>query len=404
MSRLHRTFVALALVGTLVLAACSGDDSDDAAAPLPASQRYGSAPTTKPMNATDAAAVDAAAQAAFASLAGKAPGLYVGVWDPKKGFFTKAYGSAQVGGTNATVDDSMRIGSMTNTFTATIVLQLVREGRLSLSDTVRDRAPTLAAAFPQLSRITVRQLLAMQSGIPDYLQAPGGAIADIVANPDRIWTPPELVGAGVELGVEKRGTPGYSSTNYIVLQIIVESVTGTGLQDQIEQRITRPLRLEHTALPPGTDTTLPSPVAHGYLNQGCVNEIAADGAPGLPVGTETTDWNYSFGQGAGGIVSTLADMGVWANTTMGTTSLSKELGLQRIRTRNLGTGLRYGLGIISFGDWAGHAGEAIGWESLGLHDPKTGVTFVAATNACNGTATAFTGMLATLYPGTTPGG
>jgi D-alanyl-D-alanine carboxypeptidase len=403
---MHRAFVALALVSTLVMAACSsGDDDngDDAAKPSAASQSYGAAPTTKPMNATDAAAVDAAAQAAFAGLSGKSPGFYVGVWDPDKGFFTKAYGSAEVSGAAATVDDSMRIGSMTNTFTATIVLQLVREGELSLSDTVRERAPTLAAAFPQLARITVRQLLAMQSGIPDYLQAPGGAIADIVANTDRIWTPPELVGEGVKLGVEKRGTLGYSSTNYIVLQIIVENVTGTGLEEQIAQRITRPLHLEHTALPPETDTALPSPVAHGYLNQGCVNELATDGAPALPVGTETTDWNYSFGQGAGGITSALDDMGVWAHTTMGTTSLSKELGLERIRTRALPNGLRYGLGIISFGDWAGHAGEAIGWESLGLHDPKNGVTFVAATNACNGTATAFTSLLAQLYPGTTPG-
>jgi D-alanyl-D-alanine carboxypeptidase len=404
---MHRVAVAIALVSTLVMAACSSgdDDSSDAATPEPESLNYGAAanPTTKPMSATDAAAVDAAAQTALAGLSGKTPGFYVGVWDPKKGFFTKAYGDAQVGGAAATVDDSMRIGSMTNTFTATIVLQLVREGQLSLSDTVGKRAPVLAAAFPQLSRLTVQQLLAMRSGVPDYIQAPGGAIADIVANPDRIWTPPELVGEGVKLGVEKPGTPGYSSTNFIVLQIMAENVTGSRLADLIAQRIARPLHLEHTALPPETDTTLPNPVAHGYLNQGCVDEIAADGAPGVPVGTETTDWNASFGQGAGGITSTLDDMGVWANTTMGTTSLSKELGLQRIRTRDLGTGLHYGLGIISFGDWTGHAGEAIGWESLGLHDPRTGVTFVAATNACNGTASAFTTMLATLYPGTTPG-
>ena len=65
------------------------------------------------------------------------------------------------------------------------------------------------------------------------------------------------------------------------------------------------------------------------------------------------------------------------------------------------TGLEYGLGIISFGDWLGHAGEAIGWESLGLHDPTSGVTFVAAANACNGTTEAFITLLDTLYPGTT---
>ena len=72
-------------------------------------------------------------------------------------------------------------------------------------------------------------------------------------------------------------------------------------------------------------------------------------------------------------------MGTWAETTMGTTSLSKALGNLRIKTRNLGTGLHYGLGIM-----------------------KSGVTFVAATNACNNTTSAFVDMLKELYPNTTP--
>ena len=102
------------------------------------------------------------------------------------------------------------------------------------------------------------------------------------------------------------------------------------------------------------------------------------------------------------MTSKLADMGTWAETTMGTTSLSKQLGNLRIKTRNLGTGLHYGLGIINFGDWFGHAGEGLGWESLALHNPKSGVTFVAATNACNNTTSAFVAMLQELYPNTTP--
>jgi D-alanyl-D-alanine carboxypeptidase len=354
------------------------------------------------MKATDAKEIDTAAQAAFASLAGKAPGMYVDIWDPKEGVYRNAFGVAQIGGTNATVGDSVRIGSMTNTYTATVILQLVRERKLALADTVNKRAPKLAGQIPELEPITVRQLLSMSSGLPDYLERPGGAIAEIVANPQRIWTPEELISEGVKLGVKPPGTPGYSTTNFVVLQVIAETVTGTKLADLIKTRITEPLGLRHTELPPNTDTTLPAPVAHGYLNQGCVAEMAADGAPGVAPNTETTDWNVSYAQGAGGMTSTIADMGVWADTTMGTTSLSKALGNLRIRTRNLGTGLQYGLGLIRFGDWLGHAGEGLGWESLALHDPKTGVTFVAAANACNGTTDAFIALLKQLYPGTTP--
>ena len=323
------------------------------------------------------------------------------MWDPDKGFFTKAYGEAVTGTTPASVGDSLRIGSMTNTFTATVVLQLVREEELALNDSVEERLPELATQYPPLAAVTVEQLLSMKSGIPDYLQRPGGAIPAIVANPQRVWTPAELIGEGVKLGVAAPGTPGYSTTNYLVLQLFAEAATGTPLAELIATRITDPIELADTALPPPENTALPAPAAHGYLNDGCVAEIAADGAPGLAPGTDVTDWNVSFAQGAGGMTSTLSDLGAWAETTMGNTSLSRELGNQRIETEALPTGLEYGLGIISFGDWLGHAGEAIGWESLGLHDPTSGVTFVAAANACNGTTEAFITLLDTLYPGTT---
>ena len=159
------------------------------------------------MSAEDAKQVDAAAQAAFTSLGAKAPGLYVGVWDPKKGFFTKAYGRAEVGGTKATVDDALRIGSMTDSYTATVILQLVREGKLTLDGTVATYAPALATQFPELAPITVQQLLSMASGIPDYLQRPGGAINAIVANPQRVWTPEELIARGREAGHATAGHP-----------------------------------------------------------------------------------------------------------------------------------------------------------------------------------------------------
>ncbi len=390
--------MAIGCATVLALAACGGGDDDTS----PTTKPFGVRPTTESMSAKDAKRIDDAAQAAFESLGAKSPGLYVGVWDPKKGFFTKAYGLAEVGGTKATVDDSLRIGSMTDSYTATVILQLVREGKLMLDGTVAKYAPALAAQFPELAAITVRQLLSMASGIPDYLQRPGGAINAIVANPQRVWTAEELIAEGVKLGMKPPGTLGYSTTNFIVLQVLAEQVTGKSLEDLITTRITAPLDLKATVLPPPDDTSMPAPVAHGYLNQGCVTEMAADGAPGVPAGTDVTDWNVSYAQGAGGMTSNLADMGTWAETTMGTTSLSKQLGNLRIKTRNLGTGLHYGLGIINFGDWFGHAGEGLGWESLALHDPKSGVTFVAATNACNDTTSAFVDMLKKLYPNTTP--
>ena len=146
---------------------------------------------------------------------------------------------------------------MTNTFTATVVLQLVREEELALNDSVEDRLPELATQYPPLAAVTVEQLLSMKSGIPDYLQRPGGAIPAIVANPQRVWTPAELIGEGVKLGVAAPGTPGYSTTNYLVLQLFAEAATGTPLADLIATRITDPIDLDATALPPPENTALP---------------------------------------------------------------------------------------------------------------------------------------------------
>src|ERR1700744_4477141 len=77
-----------------------------------------------------------------------------------------AYGSAGRGEARATVADHVRIGSITKTFTATVILQLVAQGKLSLSGTVARYDPALAAHFPPLTALTVRQLLSMRSGLP----------------------------------------------------------------------------------------------------------------------------------------------------------------------------------------------------------------------------------------------
>ena len=139
--------VAIGCAAVLGLGACGGGDDDDAASTT--TKPFGVRPTTESMSAKDAKRIDDAAQAAFTSLGAKSPGLYVGVWDPKKGFFTKAYGLAEVGGTKATVDDSLRIGSMTDTYTATVILQLVREAQAHARRDRRDVCTRARRAVPR---------------------------------------------------------------------------------------------------------------------------------------------------------------------------------------------------------------------------------------------------------------
>lgn len=355
-------------------------------------------PTATPSRA-DIAAVDAAARATFDGLRDRASALYVGVWDPERGTFVRAYGHVVRDDVPATVEDSLRIASITKTFTATVVLQLVGEGRLSRTDTVAEHLPDLVNRHPELRPITVEQLLSMRSGLPDYLENPNGIGHDIAADPTRVWKPADLVAAALRDGVAEPGTAGYSNTNYVLLQLIAEQATGQPLRELMKKRLTEPLGLRHTVLPPDDDTALPKPAAHGYLNQACIDLAAAVGVQGVDAGTDSTDWNTSYTQGAGGMTSTLTDVGRWAATTSGTDLLPEDAGRQRLDTHDIGLGdTEYGLGIQRYGSWYGHDGEALGWQSIAVHNPSTGVTFVAAVNACSGMRDDLLGLLRTLYP------
>ena len=98
----------------------------------------------------------------------------------------------------------------------------------------------------------------------------------------------QLIDAGIGKGLKPAGTGGYSTTNYILLQEVAEEITGTSLQDLIAKRITGPLGMANSALPPNEDTTLPEPAAHGYLNSNCIAEVEADGGNATE-GQDTTD-------------------------------------------------------------------------------------------------------------------
>lgn len=388
----RRWIVRLGVVAlTLTMAACTSRPS------APADPATVGTLTTRSPSDADEQAADAAARAAFDGLDGRAPALYVGIWDPRRGYFVRAYGDAVRDGAPATTADSFRIASITKTFTATIVLQLVDEGRVDLHADIAGYLPAPLAGRAALHGITVEQLLAMRSGLPDYLVNPDGIARDIQADPHRVWTPLEVVDKAIGLGVAPPGTPGYTNTNFVLLGLIAEHVTGQPLADLIATRLTGPLGLRHTELPPPEHTDLPAPAAHGYLNQDCVDKAAEAGAPGIAADTDTTDWNTSYFQGAAGMISDLTDLGRWAATGLGTDLLSADLARSRLDARDIG-GDVYGLGIKRYGAWYGHDGEAFGWDSLAVHNPVTGVTFVAVANACTGLNDDFFRLLATLYP------
>ncbi|MCQ4211967.1 serine hydrolase domain-containing protein [Streptomyces longispororuber] len=200
--------------------------------------------------------------------------------------------------------DHYRVGSLTKTFVATVVLQLEAEGRLDLDDTVGHWLPGLVEGHGyEPDRITLRHLLGHTSGIHDYLEDPQFAQTYLTKNflDHRFdtFTPEQLVGFGVRN--EPRFAPGarwdYSNTNYALAALIVEKATGHAYGDEIERRITGPLKLRATSVP-GTDPRLPRPRSRAYSKLGDPTGDTYD----------VTEYNPSGAYGSGEMISDSADL------------------------------------------------------------------------------------------------
>jgi D-alanyl-D-alanine carboxypeptidase len=212
----------------------------------------------------------------------------------------------------------------------------------------------------------------------------------------------DLIRFGIEAGVQPVGTPGSRTTGNVIRQEIAESLTGQPMHELLAERLTEPLGMADTALPYNKDTTLPEPFARGYMSPACNAELVGDGAEPVPDGLDLTDWNASYGQIGGSMHSTLADMGTWAASMSGNSTLSDELAAERMELHDGGVApFTYGLGIMQAGTQYGHEGEAIGWEGWAGHDPESGETFVVFTTTCSDSGALFS-ALAVLDPGLQP--
>ena len=197
------------------------------------------------------------------------------------------------GRTPMRADNHFKIASLTKTYTATVVLQLVGEGKLRLDDTVERRLP---GVVPNGGRITIRQLLNHTSGLVDFENDPRYLKPYLGGNFAHYWEPRQLVRMAVShkpLFVPGAGW-SYSNTNYVVAQLIVEKITGKPLGAELKRRIFQPLGRDQTSYP--TKPGFPTPYAHGYRLFG-----------ELPL-IDVTGLSPSLAPGSGAIVSTVRDV------------------------------------------------------------------------------------------------
>lgn len=201
--------------------------------------------------------------------------------------------------------DRYRVGSATKTFVATVVLQLVAEGELSLDDKVARWLPGVVEGHGRHGgEITVRQLLNHTSGIFNVTVDAGFRdkvfSEKFLAHRYDTWTPEQQV--DIAMRHEPDFDPGegwnYSNTNYLLAAMIIKKVTGESYADEIRRRIIEPLGLRATQLP-GTHPKMPKPSSHAYTKLSDAQDAKNH---------DMTELNPSVAGPAGEVISSSADL------------------------------------------------------------------------------------------------
>jgi len=360
--RVFLTFLLTLLAFTLVIAGC-GKDDDNPVEPNP----HDSAKTQM--------------QAMLDSMVteGRLPGAILAVKFPDGDVWTGFSGVADLS-TNRelTTTTPMKIGSVSKTFTATVVLKLVEDGMFGLDDSLATYLPdSIRAYLPEAqtdSVITIRRVLNHTTGILNYVHIED-FVSQYQSDPTRIWTPEELLAFTTDTLLFDPGTNwSYSNTNYIYLGLMVEHLTGHTMQEEIQSIVFDPLSMDHSWFPQN-DSQLPVNIAQGYydFNQDSVLEAS-----------ETiTDADPSASWSAGAVVSTSDDLLIWIDALVSGSLLTPELQTQREQTIDFsleGESYGYGLGIAHQAGVAwGHQGGIDGFNAV-INRHQAGYDFIALVN------------------------
>jgi D-alanyl-D-alanine carboxypeptidase len=319
--------------------------------------------------------------------AGNFPGATLGVVLPNGESFDLAVGfSDRENKTPMKATDRMPAGSVGKTFAAATALQLIKEGKINLDDKVEKYlgGEQWFPRLPNAKDITVRQLMNHTSGLVRY-EFKEQFTKDLTTNPDKVWKPAELVSYLLDEKAPFEAGKGwdYSDTNYIVLGMIIEKVTGRKFYDEANRRLLKPLKLTDTIPQDGPRL---KGVVQGYA--GPNNPFG--GTDAMLVNGKFTV-NPQFEWTGGGYVSTAHDLARWAKMFYEGKAFSPDLLPQvvdGVAAPMLGRESKYGLGAIirktSIGTSYGHSGFFPGYMTDMMYFPEQKIAVAVQVNTSVG--------------------
>ncbi|WP_432736084.1 serine hydrolase domain-containing protein [Maridesulfovibrio sp. FT414] len=296
----------------------------------------------------------------------KIPGAVMLIRSPEGEEWTVSAGVRMIGSERpVSARHRFRIGSITKTFVASVVLMLVDEGKMDLDTRVHEILPDIVG---RNDPVTVRHLLQMRSNVGNFSENKL-FLDEFRSKPWKLWSPVKLLEYRNTGGGESGKFFEYSNTNYIILGMIIEKLTRDTFENQVHRRILKPLNLKSTYFPT-SDVELKPPFVRGYDYNPDSREIADLSFRINP------SWAWCSGNG----VSNANDLMVWIVAYLNGYGISPELHAEQMDFRPaLHYGVSYGLGIMNKYYAIGHNGNFAGiYTSLAFR--YRGHYFVLLTN------------------------
>lgn len=291
--------------------------------------------------------------------------MVFGVWKNSQPLVVGALGS-ELPGVRATKDMHFRIGNVTESFTVTLLLQLVDRRKVRLDDPVSRWFPQL----PRARQVTLRMLATSTAGYADYVTNKSFEEA-FAANPFRNFSAMALIRLGTT--APPVFAPGeswaFSDTNFLLLGEILEKITHQPLATALQQQILIPLKLGQTHMP--SSAYIPPPVMHAY-------------SPERGRYEESTYWNPSWASLTGSMTSSLFDMAKWAAALGSGSFLSHSSHRFQVGPGNVGLGpltakAYYGAGVIVSKHWVITNPQLLGYNGTVSYLPKQKLAVVVFT-------------------------
>ncbi|MFE0776057.1 serine hydrolase domain-containing protein [Streptomyces sp. NPDC058861] len=392
----HRRLVVSATLIAALAAGVAPATGASAAPRTPAAPQAPAAPAAKTVPAPDMKGVVAALDAAVAD---GAPGAMARFSGPG-GVQSRAVGvQDRVKGTPMDVRSRFRIGSVSKTFSAVVLLQLVQEKRLKLDSPVNTYLPGL---LPD-DRITVRHLLTHRSGLADYTDPMfAETVPGFESVRNRVFGYRELV--KLSLALPRTTEPGvsykYSNANFVVVGMLIEKLTGKPVADAYQRRVFKPLGLRDTSYV-HPDTRIAGRHVRGYLYPDAAGDPLVD----------STEQTASWAQSAGAVISSPADLNAFTEALMSGRLLSPAMmEAMTTATPTDTTGARsYGLGLrrydLSCGTRVyGHTGTVQGFYTYAFstRDGRRSLSAMANSSNRGVVNTALGGTLEAAFCGKKP--